>query len=171
MIGSYDRARAGSAEREKALRRGEVLPSCWRGVSCFPPQRRAKLSESLARPDRRQPRARTAGAGAGLLRSSPRPPGASPCLAGLQAPLSRRSRHHIWPTPLPGRQSAGSREGAARRRSQGSGKAPAAAHGARSMTSSGVCHGSGAAQGPVAAAHRPVDAHRQHDPTARSEVG
>lgn len=39
------------------------------------------------------------------------------------------------------------------------------------MTSDGGYHGSGAAPGPVAVAHRPVDAHRQHDPTASSQVG
>jgi hypothetical protein len=94
--------------REKALAvRQEVLPSCWRGVSCSP-QRGVELSESLARPARRHPRARTRSAAASLLRSSPRPPGAS------SSPASGR---HIWPAPLPGARGAGSREGAARRRS------------------------------------------------------
>lgn len=169
-------SRAGSGEREKALGRREVLPSCWRGVSCFPPQRRVKLSESLARPDRRHARARTRpgqGAGAGLLRCSPRPPGASPRLAGLQPPSPLPSRRHIWPAQLPGRPGAGPREDAARRRSQGvrEGAGRCARSGLGVCRAEGGCHGPGAAEGPVAAAHRPVDAHRQHDPAARPEVG
>lgn len=108
--------------REKALGRREVLPSCWRGVSCFPRGARVKLSESLALTDRRHPRARA--------RQGQEP-------ASCAAPLGRRGPPRALPAsrPPPGWRAAphlarasartagaGSREGAARRRSRGSGR-------------------------------------------------
>lgn len=89
-------------------RRREVLPSCWRGVSCFPPRARVKLmSESLARTDRRHPpRAHTlargtepqppeqlSSAAGGLLRASKLP--GSPATSGrhLCPARSGRRRH------------------------------------------------------------------------------
>lgn len=75
---------AGEGWSWKALGRREVLPSCWRGVSCFPPGARVKLmSESLARTDRRHPpRAHTLAWG-----TEPQPPAQLSSAAGglLQA--------------------------------------------------------------------------------------
>lgn len=100
LIGGWRKARTGSLEEMAGAGRlsggREVLPSCWRGVSCFPLGARVKLmSESLARTDRRHPPARAharlgdgapasaaqlSSAAGGLLRASELP--GSPATSG-----------------------------------------------------------------------------------------
>lgn len=137
----------------------------------FPPRRPGEVEwVTRAHRPKTPPRARSPGAGAGLLRSSPRPPGASPRPPASRPPSRLASGATSGPRICPaGRRGVPRGRGAEAQ--PGLREAPSAALGARSMTSGGGCHGSGAAQGPVAAAHRPVDAHRQHDPAASSEVG
>lgn len=80
---------AGEGWSWKALRRREVLPSCWRGVSCFPPGARVELmSESLARTDRRHPpRAHTLAWG-----TEPQPSAQLSSAAGGLLPASKLPR-------------------------------------------------------------------------------
>lgn len=105
----------------KALRRREVLPSCWRGVSCFPPRARVELmSESLARTDRRHPpRAHTLAWG-----TEPQPSAQLSSAAGGLLPASKLPRSPATSGPhfCPAR--SGRPRHTERTRSQGAARGP-----------------------------------------------
>lgn len=141
LIGSSrERAGAGSGAGRRLRAAGGPAQLLARSF-LFPPRRRVKRSESPARPARLHARARTRpdGTGPGQERASCAaplgrrgPPRASPASSPLLLAAAQPAPHLARTSARPA-QARGPREGAARRRSQGSGEAP----GRRSMTIGG----------------------------------